>query len=188
MKGFKQSGVKKQTKHDQTLSLNLFFWASSTWCCRPKFFPMYISIKRHSWFFKSWWCLLYFGHVRTWTAGKSWPLLKPFCLKLSSNAQYECLILTYKYIQNPRYKLKARLLTAMFWGIAHWRYNHVQYEVTNQFYALLNHVLIHHVVLSITFALWATILLSHKIFSIGKCSSDFQGAHIHIVREPLHNV
>ena len=50
-------------------------------------FLMYIFIKRHSWFFKSWWCLLYFGHVRTRTAGKSWQLLTPFCLKLSSNAQ-----------------------------------------------------------------------------------------------------
>ena len=24
-------------------------------------FPMYISIKRHSWFFKSWWCLLFWS-------------------------------------------------------------------------------------------------------------------------------
>ena len=56
-------------------------------------FPMYISIKRHSWFFKSWWCLLYFGHVRMRTAGKSWPLLTSFCLKLSSNAQMSVLSL-----------------------------------------------------------------------------------------------
>ena len=48
---------------------------------------MYISIKRHSWFFKSWWCLLYFGHVQTRTAGKCWRQKTPFCLKLSSNAQ-----------------------------------------------------------------------------------------------------
>ena len=33
-------------------------------------FHMYISIKRHSWFFKSWWCLLYFGHVQTRTDAK----------------------------------------------------------------------------------------------------------------------
>ena len=31
--------VKKWTKHDLTLSPNLFFWASSTWCRRPKYFP-----------------------------------------------------------------------------------------------------------------------------------------------------
>ena len=50
-------------------------------------FPMYISIKGHSWFFKSWWCLLYFGHVQTRTVGKCWRQKTPFCLKLSSNAQ-----------------------------------------------------------------------------------------------------
>ena len=50
-------------------------------------FPMYISIKRHSWFFKSWWCLLYFGHVQTWTTGKCWCQKTPFCLKLSTYAQ-----------------------------------------------------------------------------------------------------
>ena len=31
--------VKKRTEHDLTLSPNLFFWASSTWCRRPKYFP-----------------------------------------------------------------------------------------------------------------------------------------------------
>ena len=31
--------VKKGTEHDLTLSPNLFFWASSTWCRRPKYFP-----------------------------------------------------------------------------------------------------------------------------------------------------
>ena len=31
--------VKKRTEHDLTLSPNLFFWASSTWCHRPKYFP-----------------------------------------------------------------------------------------------------------------------------------------------------
>ena len=31
--------VKKRTEHDLTLSPNLFFWASSTWCCRQKYFP-----------------------------------------------------------------------------------------------------------------------------------------------------
>ena len=51
-------------------------------------FPMYISIKRHSWFFKSWWCLLYFGHVQTRTAGKCWRKKTPFCLKLSTHAQW----------------------------------------------------------------------------------------------------
>ena len=60
--------------------------ASSTWCRRPKYFP-YAHIKRHSWFLKSWWCLLYFGYVQTWTAGKCWRQKTPFCLKLSSNAQ-----------------------------------------------------------------------------------------------------
>ena len=48
---------------------------------------MYISIKWHSWFFKSWWCLLYFGHVQTRTAGKCWLQKTPFCLKLSTHAQ-----------------------------------------------------------------------------------------------------
>ena len=52
-------------------------------------FPMYISIKRHSWFFfKSWWCLLYFGHVQTRTTGKCWHQKTPFCLKLSVHAQW----------------------------------------------------------------------------------------------------
>ena len=49
---------------------------------------MYISIKRHSWFFKSWWCLLYFGHVPTRTIGKCWRQKTPFCLKLSAHAQW----------------------------------------------------------------------------------------------------
>ena len=49
---------------------------------------MYISIKRHSWFFKSWWCLLYFGHVQTRTTGKCWRQKMPFCLKLSAHAQW----------------------------------------------------------------------------------------------------
>ena len=49
---------------------------------------MYISIKRHSWFFKSWWCLLYFGHVQTRTIGKCWRQKTPFCLKLSAHAQW----------------------------------------------------------------------------------------------------
>ena len=49
---------------------------------------MYISIKRHSWFFKSWWYLLYFGHVQTRTAGKCWLQKTPFCLKLSAHAQW----------------------------------------------------------------------------------------------------
>ena len=31
--------VRKRTEHDLTLSPNLFFWASSTWCRRPKYFP-----------------------------------------------------------------------------------------------------------------------------------------------------
>ena len=31
--------VKRRTEHDLTLSPNLFFWASSTWCRRPKYFP-----------------------------------------------------------------------------------------------------------------------------------------------------
>ena len=31
--------VKKRTEHEPTLSPNLFFWASSTWCRRPKYFP-----------------------------------------------------------------------------------------------------------------------------------------------------
>ena len=31
--------VKKRTEHDLTLSPYLFFWASSTWCRRPKYFP-----------------------------------------------------------------------------------------------------------------------------------------------------
>ena len=79
--------VKKRTEHDLTLSPNLFFWAFPTWCRRQNIFPMYISIKRHSWFFKSWWCLLYFGHVQMRTAGKCWRQKTPFCLKLSSNAQ-----------------------------------------------------------------------------------------------------
>ena len=56
-----------------TRSPNLFFWASSTWCRQPKYFPS-VHIKQHSWFFKScpWWCFLYFGHVQTRTAGKCW--------------------------------------------------------------------------------------------------------------------
>ena len=33
------SESKKRTEHDPTLSPNLFFWASSTWCHRPKYFP-----------------------------------------------------------------------------------------------------------------------------------------------------
>ena len=49
---------------------------------------MYISIKRHSWFFKSLWCLLYFGHVQTRTTGKCWHQKTPFCLKLSAHAQW----------------------------------------------------------------------------------------------------
>ena len=49
---------------------------------------MYISIKRHSWFFQSWWCLLYFGHVQTRTIGKCWRQKTPFCLKLSAHAQW----------------------------------------------------------------------------------------------------
>ena len=49
---------------------------------------MYISIKRHSCFFKSWWCLLYFGHVQTRTASKCWRQKTPFCLKLSTHAQW----------------------------------------------------------------------------------------------------
>ena len=49
---------------------------------------MYISIKRHGWFFKSWWCLLYFGHVQTRTVGKCWRQKTPFCLKLSTHAQW----------------------------------------------------------------------------------------------------
>ena len=49
---------------------------------------MYISIKRHSWFFKSWWCLLYFGHVQMRTIGKCWRQKTPFCLKLSTHAQW----------------------------------------------------------------------------------------------------
>ena len=49
---------------------------------------MYISMKRHSWFFKSWWCLLYFGHVQTRTIGKCWRQKTPFCLKLSAHAQW----------------------------------------------------------------------------------------------------
>ena len=44
-------------------------------------FLMYISIKRHSCFFKSWWCLLYFGRVQTRTTGKCWLQKTPFCLK-----------------------------------------------------------------------------------------------------------
>ena len=47
-----------------------------------------LSIKRHSCFFKSWWCLLYFGHVQTRTAGKCWRQKTPFCLKLSTHAQW----------------------------------------------------------------------------------------------------
>ena len=49
---------------------------------------MYISIKRHSWFFQSWWCLLYFGHVQTRTISKCWRQKTPFCLKLSAHAQW----------------------------------------------------------------------------------------------------
>ena len=49
---------------------------------------MYISIKRHSWFFKSWWCLLYFGYVQTRTIGKCWRQKTPFCFKLSTHAQW----------------------------------------------------------------------------------------------------
>ena len=49
---------------------------------------MYISIKRHSCFFKSWWCLLYFGHVPTRTIGKCWHQKTPFCLKLSAHVQW----------------------------------------------------------------------------------------------------
>ena len=33
------SWVKKRTEHDLTLSPDLFFWASSTWCRWPKYFP-----------------------------------------------------------------------------------------------------------------------------------------------------
>ena len=33
------SESKKRTEHVLTLSPNLFFWASSTWCRRPKYFP-----------------------------------------------------------------------------------------------------------------------------------------------------
>ena len=62
---------------------------------------MYISIKRHSWFFKSWWCLLYFGHVQTRTVGKCWRQKTPFCLKLSTHAQKSVLSWSIKYIQNP---------------------------------------------------------------------------------------
>ena len=58
---------------------------------------MYISIKRHSWFFKSWWCLLYFGHVQTRTIGKCWRQKTPFCLKLSAHAQW---------LQKPPFCLK----------------------------------------------------------------------------------
>ena len=80
---------------------------------------MYISTKRHSWFFKSWWCLLYFGHVQTRTVGKCWLQKTPFCLKLSAHAQWHqktpfCLKLSTHaqksvlslrilYVQNPWY-------------------------------------------------------------------------------------
>ena len=98
--------VKKWTEHDLTLSPNLFFWASSTWCRRPKYFPyIHIYKKRHSWFFKLWWCLLYFGHVQTQTAGKCWRRKTPFCLKLSSNAQKSLLSWSISIsrilVQNP---------------------------------------------------------------------------------------
>ena len=61
---------------------------------------MYISIKRHSWFFKSWWCLLHFGHVQTRTVGKCWCQKTPFCLKLSTHAQKSVLSWSIS-IQNP---------------------------------------------------------------------------------------
>ena len=76
-----------RAEHNLTLSPNLFFWHPRHGTVGQNVFPMYISIKWHSWFFKSWWCLLYFGHVQTWTAGKCWRQKTPFCLELSSNAQ-----------------------------------------------------------------------------------------------------
>ena len=87
-------------------------------------FPMYISIKRHSWFFKSSWCLLYFGRdVQTRTTGKCWRQKTPFCLKIVRTCAMtpkaailckivhtcakECLILKYKYVQNPWYQARS---------------------------------------------------------------------------------
>ena len=77
--------VKKQTEQDLTLSPNLFFLGILDMVPSANMFS--ISIKWHSWFLKSWWRLLYFGHVQMPPAGKCWRQKTPFCLKLSTHAQ-----------------------------------------------------------------------------------------------------
>ena len=56
--------VKKRTEHDLTCPQISFSGHPRHGAVGQNIFPMYISIKRHSWFFKSWWCLLYLAMFR----------------------------------------------------------------------------------------------------------------------------
>ena len=80
--------VKKRTEHDPTLSPNLFSGHPRHGAVGQNIFSMYISIKRHSWFFKSWWCLLYFGHVRMGTAAKTWRHFVWNCPQMRKRVSY----------------------------------------------------------------------------------------------------
>ena len=129
-KDLKQSGVKKRTKNNPTLSpicwLSLFLGILDM-VLSANTFLMYISIKRHSWFFKSLWCLLYFGHVRTRTAGKKLTTVDAILFKIVLKCANECLILKYNYIQNPwQYPF---VICACFWDLK--QCMHIQCLVQN---------------------------------------------------------
>ena len=85
------SRVDSKTRPNPVPNLLIISFSGLPWhgAVSQNIFLMYISIKRHSWFFKSWWCLLYFGHVRMRRPVKIDAILFKIVLKCAK----ECLIL-----------------------------------------------------------------------------------------------
>ena len=98
VKGFKQSGVKNELNMTQPCPQISFSGHPWHGAVGQNIFLVYISIKRHSWFF------LNHGDVCYILAmfGRRRPVkVDAILFKIVLKCANECLILTYNYVQNP---------------------------------------------------------------------------------------